>query len=82
MIYGVYAVRDLKTGYLSPMVESNDAAAVRGFKHAATKVESLFFTSPADYQFFRIGTYDTDDGVLISEDHKLLASASDFVKEE
>lgn len=78
MIYGVYAIRDLKTGYLAPTVDVNNASAVRNFRHAASRVESLFYSSPADYQLFRIGTYDTEDGVLIPEQHELLASATDF----
>lgn len=80
MLYCVYCVRDLRTGYLSPTVDVNDSSAIRNFKHAATRVDSLFFSSPADYQLFRIGTYDTDDGVLVPEEHKLLATASDFVE--
>lgn len=78
MLYGVYCIRDLKTGYLSPTVDINDASAVRNFRHAASRVDSLFFSSPADYQLFRIGTYDTEDGVLVPEQHNLLATASDF----
>lgn len=78
MIYGVFAIRDLKTGFLSPTIDLNNAAAVRNFRHAASRVDSLFFSSPADYQLFRVGTYDSDDGVLVPEQHELLATATDF----
>ncbi len=80
MIYGVYAIRDLRTGYLSPTVDVNDSSALRNFRHAASRTESLFYTHPADYQLERIGSYDTDDGILVPEDHKLIARASDFVE--
>lgn len=78
MLYGVYAIRDLKTGYLAPTVDVNNASAVRNFSHAASRVDSLFYSHPADYQLFRIGTYDTEDGNFIPEQHELLASATDF----
>lgn len=65
MIYNVYAIRDFKTGFLSPTLEQNDAAAARNFEHAVLQSEqTLFFTHPEDYALYRIGEFNTDDGSL------------------
>lgn len=66
MIYGVYAVRDFKTGFMAPTVDVNDASAIRNFEHAVCGAEqSLFFSHPEDYALFKIGDYDADSGLLV-----------------
>lgn len=67
MKYSVYSIKDLKTGFLPPTVEMNDQSAIRNFEHACSNTQSLFFTHPGDYQFWRLGTYDTDTGELTSD---------------
>lgn len=62
MIYPVFAIRDFKTGFLSPVCEANEASAVRNFEAACLKSDSLFFSHPEDYALFHLGSYDTDTG--------------------
>lgn len=64
MKYPVFAIRDFKTGFLSPTCEANAPAAVRNFEHACARSDSLFFSHPEDYALYRIGEYDTDSGVI------------------
>lgn len=64
MKYSVFAIRDFKTGFLSPVCEANEAAAVRNFEAACLKSDSLFFSHPEDYALYLIGEYDTDSGLL------------------
>lgn len=64
MIYGVFAVRDVKTGYLSPTLDVNGDSAIRNFEHAVMRADSLFFTHPSDYSLYRIGDYDSDTGLI------------------
>lgn len=64
MIYGVYSVRDARTGFLSPTVDINDQSAIRNFVHACMNVDSLFYTHASDYDLYKIATYDTDSGVI------------------
>lgn len=65
MKYGLYAMRDQKAGFLQPTVELNDEIAIRNFKLAVTRSkDSLFFTEPQDFSLYRIGSYETDTGVL------------------
>lgn len=65
MIYGVYAIRDSLTGFLTPTVDVNDPAAVRNFTSAVLTPGALFDTAAKDYDFFRIGDFDSDTGQLI-----------------
>lgn len=67
MKFGIYSIRDFKTGFLAPTVEQNDPVAQRNFEHAVLNTEqSLFFSHPEDYALYRIGSYDSDDGTLES----------------
>lgn len=65
MIYQVFAIRDVHTGFLTPTVDVNEASAMRNFEHAVLRNEdSLFFSHPEDYALFFLGTYDTDTGLI------------------
>lgn len=64
----IYSIRDFKTGFLAPTVEPHDAVAQRNFEHAVLQSEqTLFFSHPEDYALFRIGSFDTDTGEIVSE---------------
>lgn len=63
MIFGVYSIRDVKTGFLSPTFEVNDQVAKRNFEYAVLNSEhSLFFTHPEDYSFYRLGSFNSETG--------------------
>lgn len=62
----LYAVRDRKTGFLSPMVDTNDEAAKRNFAFAVQSSQPMFLAFPDDYELYRIGEYDTDSGEVFS----------------
>lgn len=64
MIYGIYAIRDAKTGFLTPTVDINDQSASRNFAHASMQTNSLFCTHPQDYDLYRLGTYDSESGFI------------------
>lgn len=82
MILKVYAIRDEKTGYLTPTVDQNDAAAMRSFSHACKSVQSLFYTHPADYTLMRIGEYDSDTGLISACAPEPILCATDVKKGE
>lgn len=82
MIYGIYAVRDAQTGYLSPFAEVNDGSAARGFQFAVLRQDdNLFFSNPMDYALYRIADYDTVSGRVTLQDHypALVVDASSIV---
>lgn len=80
MIYGIYSIRDHLTGFMQPVVESSDPAALRNFAMAVNRFPkeagaSLMSWRPADYDFFRLGDFDTESGLITSyPSPKLLAS--------
>lgn len=72
MIYGVYSIKDLKSGYLPPTYDINDLCAKRNFEHACINPDSLFFTHAGDYQLFKVGTFDTELGTFTQENTFLM----------
>ncbi len=67
MIFPVYSYRDKETGFGSPIVESNDNTARRGFSMQMNNPNSLMNFSPADFDLYKIGTFDPDTGKLASD---------------
>lgn len=72
MIYGIYSVKDLKTGFLPPTYDMNDASAMRNFEHACMNNDSLFFTHNSDYQLFKVGTFNTENAEITVENTFLM----------
>lgn len=72
MIYGVYSIKDLKSGYLPPTYDINDLCAKRNFEHACSNPDSLFYTHFGDYQLFKVGTFDTELGTFTTENTFLM----------
>lgn len=64
MIYGIYCIRDSKTGFLTPTADQNDQTAMRNFAHASMQKDTLFFSHPQDYSLFRVGTFDSESGII------------------
>lgn len=82
MIFNVYCVRDVKTGFLTPTIEQNDECAIRNFRHACLNTQSLFFTSAIDYALYRVGVFDSDTGDISSSLPMILCEATDFVRSD
>lgn len=81
MKYGVYAIHDRLTGYLSPTVDQNDPSAARNFAHAVLRSGSLMESHPGDYSLFRIGDYDAETGRITPlQDLVPIADASSVVR--
>lgn len=72
MKVNVYAMRDLKSNFMSPTVSVNDAVAMRSFESAIESSHNELFTHRNDFQLYRIGTYDMDKGQLIPEELPVL----------
>lgn len=68
MKYGVYAIRDALTGFLTPTVDLNDASAMRNFEHAVTTSGTVLESHPMDYDLCCLGTFDSDSGHIESLD--------------
>lgn len=66
MIYGIYALRDDKTGWLTPHVDVNDGSAIRNFKQAISNKDSTMNFAPGDFGLYKLGEYDSEKGTIIA----------------
>lgn len=82
MKYGMYAIKDRKSGFLQPMADLNDACAMRNFQNATMDHKSTFYTHGSDFELYRIGEYDTESGIITPEDKKFLFAGKDAYVED
>lgn len=67
MKYPIYCVRDNKVGYEpSLLLDMNDASILRGFGFQINNRNGIKSYSPADYDLFKVGYFDTESGQLES----------------
>lgn len=59
----VYAVRDVKSSFMAPVLGGNDAMAMRSFRAGMASVPD-FNVAPADFELYNIGEFDSDSGLL------------------
>lgn len=67
MLYGVYSIRDVKTGFMTPTIESNDDSAIRNFSHAVVNSDSILFSFASDFALYRIASFDSDSAAIVPE---------------
>lgn len=82
MVYGVYSIRDVKTGFMSPVIEVSDESAKRNFYHSIAQSDGILFTYSQDFSLYHVANFDTDHGVMDPVIPILLvAEGSDALKE-
>lgn len=64
MTYSVYCIRDKYTGFMAPAIDMNDDSAKRNFAFAINNNPGVMNFAPSDYDFYRIGTFDSKTGEL------------------
>ena len=64
MTYPIYSVRDLKGDFYAPRIEQNDESAIRWFSMTVNTPETLTYFAPSDFQLFRIGSFDSESGLI------------------
>lgn len=72
----VYAIRDARIGFMTPILEENDASAIRGFQNAVMAREGYFANFASEYDLYRIGQFDSDQGQFLNETPVLLCSGA------
>lgn len=61
----IYAIKDVKVGFMSPTQFPNDAAAKRAFENMARSQQPNMLTeNPEDYEMWRIAEYNVDNGAV------------------
>lgn len=80
MIYPMFSIRDVRTGFMSPTLDQNAQSAVRNFEHAVMQSSSLMNSHPKDYQLFKIADFDSETGkVTPCEIVEHIVDAVDFL---
>lgn len=65
MIYPVFAIRDcVLDSFEPPFLALNDSAASRSFRNLLDDVNGPYFNNKADYSLWRVGDFDTVEGIL------------------
>lgn len=80
MIVNVYAVKDDKHEYWTPSFEANDETAYRNFAHTILTSKSVMTTFKKDFSLYKIGTYDTSNGLINSCIPELIAHGGEIVE--
>lgn len=61
----LYSVLDVKAkAFISPFSLPNDSMALRAFGDCVQDASHMFSKHPQDYMLYRIGSFETDTGVL------------------
>lgn len=80
MRLGLYSIKDAKTGFMTPVLEQNDASALRNFSHAVNQPDSLMRDCPNDFTLFKVADFDTDVGIIAIPNPMLVADASEVLR--
>lgn len=80
MIFGVYCIRDHLSGFQTPVLEQNDAVALRNFAQAVADFSrnpgrSVMQFRPADFDFFKLAEFDSETGKFILPDVPVLIAS-------
>ena len=67
MIYGIYAIKDVKVGFMQPFMQVNDGVAVREFRNIVNSHNNLVSTNYTDMELYKLGEYSLDTGLIESE---------------
>lgn len=79
MIYKIYCVHDVNVGYNAPVIQENDAVAMRNFENVCSDKSSVWYTHCADFSLVCIGTFNSDTAEISCTPPEKVCSASDFV---
>ena len=72
----VYSIRDARIGFMPPIIEENDASAIRGFQNAVINGEGYFARFANEYDLYRVGQFDSEQGQFLNETPVLLCSGA------
>lgn len=82
MTFGLYSIKDAKTGFMTPVLEQGDPAALRNFSAAVNQPDSLMRQYPNDFSLFKVANFDTDEGIDPVQHPILIADASEVLRHE
>lgn len=82
MKFGLYSIKDSKTGFMTPVLEQSDPAALRNFSAAVSQHDCIMHQYPNDFALYKVANWDTDTGVDPVLSPILIADASEVLRNE
>lgn len=82
MKFGLYSIKDAKTGFMTPVLEQGDPAALRNFSAAVNSPDSLMHQYPNDFALYKVANFDTDTGIDPVLAPIQIADASEVLRNE
>lgn len=67
MINYLYALHDLKTTYMAPMMAKTDDEAIRSITHAYREGNTMLSKFPADFRLYCLGEYNVETGKITAD---------------
>lgn len=64
MKYPMYAIKDVKVGFMQPTIDTSDQSAIRNFAFAINRNDGIMNFSPKDFDLYKIGEFDGDKGKI------------------
>lgn len=64
MKYPIFSYRDNKVGFGTPIIDQNESSGIRGFSYAINGRDGLMNFSPADFDLYKIGVFDSEKGTI------------------
>lgn len=65
MIFGVYSVRDVKSGFSQLTIELSDEVAARNFGHAVRMSDGILNSCASDFSLYHVADFDSEKGSLV-----------------
>ena len=53
MIYGIYAIKDVKVGFMQPFIQVNDGVAVREFRNIVNSSNSVVSANYTNIELYQ-----------------------------
>lgn len=79
MIMEIFAIKDKKVRFMSLFTQANEEIAKRNFKNTVNQTEMKL--DPADYELWKLGTYNDLTG-SIEPETKYIISAAEVIRNE
>lgn len=81
MKYIVVSMRDKHTGFMAPQLDVNDQSAVRNFANTMQNApaESIIGFAPADFDLYKLGTFDSEKGMFDTGIPEFLANGASVI---
>lgn len=82
MKFGLYSIKDAKTGFMTPVLEQGDPAALRNFSAAVNQPDSLMRQYSNDFALYKVANFDTDSGIDPVLAPILIVDAAEVIRNE